>query len=443
MPTAVGALAAEASAAAVAMERSPQQQQLQRTSGVGVPLPHAIEPIYLDYNATTPVFPEAAEAMRPFLLEGFGNPSSGHAYGRRTAAAVAAARASVAALVGAAGPDEVHFCGCGTEADAWAIEGAVFAARRRGAARPHVVTSAIEHPAVLATLAALEERGLACYTAVPVSAEGLVDPRTVAAAVRPGETVLVTVGSIQPIAEIAEVARAAGALMHTDAAQSIGKARGAGAGLLAQTLWVEVDVGRLGVDALTIVGHKFGAPKGMAALYIRRGVQLDSLLFGGGQEHGRRAGTESVLLIAGLGAAAEAAQRELPALASHMRATRAALAAALLSGLPPGAARVNGPADGARRLPNTLSVSLRGVDAGALLAGLGDRVAASAAAACHSAAGGAASHVLRAMGAADDADYARGALRLSTGRHTTAEEAARAAALIRAAAAEQNAEFAL
>jgi cysteine desulfurase len=137
------------------------------------------------------VFPEAAEAMVPFLTE-FGNPSSGHDYGRRTAAAVAAARASVAALVGAA-PEEVHFCGCGTEADAWAIEGAVFAARRRGAARPHVVTSAIEHPAVLATLAALEERGLCSSTAVPVSSEGVVDAAAVRAAVRPGETVLVTV----------------------------------------------------------------------------------------------------------------------------------------------------------------------------------------------------------------------------------------------------------
>lgn len=177
-------------------------------------------------------------------------------------------------------------------------------------------------------------------------------------------------GSIQPVAELAALARARGALAHTDAAQSVGKAA--------------LDVGRLGVDLMTIVGHKFGAPKGVAALYVRRGTRIERLLCGGGQEGGRRAGTENVLLIAGLGAAAELVSRELPATAAHMAALRDSLQSQLLEALPTGAARINGPADGALRLPNTLSIGIAGVSAAALLAELSEQLAASAGAACHS-----------------------------------------------------------
>lgn len=429
------------------------------SSAVGAPLPHLRDCVYLDYNATTPIFPEVRDAMRPFTFELFGNPSSGHAYGRQTAAAVADARAAVAALVNAEHPDEIKFVGCGTEADNWAIWGTVMAARQRwlgdggggsgdgagggadgnggsaeeGAALPplpHVVTGAIEHPAVLACLEALARARLLEYTAVGAGADGRVSAEAVRAAIRPGRTVLVTVmhshnevGSLNPIAEIAAAARAAGALMHTDAAQSIGK--------------VAVDVGALGVDLATIVGHKFGAPKGVAALYVRRGAALAPLLSGGGQEGGARAGTESVLLIAGLGAAADIARRELAAVSAHMAAAREALLEALLAGLPEGAARVNGPADPDQRLPNTLSISIRGLNAAALLAALSGKLAASAAAACHSgAAGGCGSPALAAMGVG--AEWAAGTLRLSVGHHTTMDDVKRAAALILEEAARQG-----
>ncbi|KAL4448398.1 hypothetical protein ABPG75_005617 [Micractinium tetrahymenae] len=392
-----------------------------RLPGLGESLPYFSQTgcIYLDWNATTPVFPEVAEAMRPYLTA-FGNPSSAHAYGRPCNEAVDLARRQVAAMVGAE-PGEVHFTSCGTEADAWAIWGAVMAARKRhgNGVLPHVVSSCIEHPAVVETLASLAAQGLLTHTAVPVNEEGLVSPADVAAAIRP-ETVLVTVmhsnnevGSVQPIAELAALARERGVLMHSDAAQSLGK--------------VAVDVKELGVDMLTIVGHKFGAPKGVAALYIRQGVQIERLLCGGGQEFGRRAGTESVLLLVGLGTAAAIVSRELPATAAHMAALRDSLQEQLLAGLPAGTARVNGPAEPAARLPNTLSIGIAGIQASTLLAELSDRLAASAGAACHSN-GGAVSAVLRAMGV--PTQPALGTLRLSVGRHTTQADVDAAAQMI-------------
>lgn len=410
------------------------------SSGIGVPLPHLQSCIYMDYNATTPIFPEVRDAMLPFTFELSGNPSSGHAHGRKTAAAVREAREAVAALVNAASADEIRFVGCGTEADNWAIVGAVMAARRRwrvgggngdgGDTLPHVVTTSIEHPAVLECLEALRRDGLCEFTAVGVDGAGVVSAADVAAAIRPGRTVLVTVmhsnnevGSIQPVAEIAAAARATGALMHSDAAQSVGK--------------TPVDVQALGVDLLTVVGHKFGAPKGVAALYVRRGVEIDALLRGGGQEFGARAGTESVLLIAGLGAAAALARRELAPLSAHMAARRDELEAALLGGFAAmGAeARVNGPAEASARLPNTLSLSVRGLDAARLLADLSDRLAASAAAACHTGSHARVSAVLAAMGV-EDAAWGAGTLRLSVGRHT-GSEVRDAAALILAEARKQ------
>ncbi|KAL1530207.1 hypothetical protein AB1Y20_001122 [Prymnesium parvum] len=399
-----------------------------RRGGVGSPLPRAREHgacIYLDYQATTPVFPEVAAAAEPFLRLHWGNPSSGHAFGRTSAAAVVRARAHCAALL-SAHADEILFTSCGSEADNHAIVGALVReeARRRaegdeGLALPHLVTSVVEHPAVVECVRALQAAGRLRVTWVGVDATGRVDAREVALAVEP-TTVLVSVmhsnnevGALQPVAEIARLVRTCSlrpdVLLHTDAAQSAGKLR--------------LDVRELGVDLLTLVGHKFGAPKGVGALYVRRGVALPSLLHGGGQEGGRRAGTESVLLLVAMGEAARLAVDELDSLRAHMSATRERLAARLQAGLPAGAVRIHGPAEPSARLPNTLSVGIEGVRAAELLARLQERVAASAGAACHS--GGAVSAVLKAMGV--PLEVAVGTLRLSTGRHTTMEEVERAA----------------
>jgi cysteine desulfurase len=409
--------------------------------GLGQPLSHLDACIYLDYNATTPIFPEVSDAMLPFVTTHFGNPSSGHVYGAACRRAVDGARASVAALIGAASPSEICFVGCGTEADNWAIWGTTMAARARlPSRRPHVVASVVEHPAVLEFLSAMQLQGLLRYTLVPVGADGAVDPEAFAAAVEP-DTCLATLmhsnnelGTLQPVAAAAAAVRRRAAeiviesdgpigdkcsvksvLFHTDAAQSLGK--------------VQVDVTDLGVDLLTVVGHKFGAPKGVGALYVRKGVYIERLLAGGGQEGGRRAGTESVLLLSGLGAAADVAASELPEAAAHMAAMRDRLLCALRSSpsSPWAEATVNGPEDPAGRLPNTLSITLRGFKAAEALAQLSHGLAASAGAACHT--GGAAmSHVLAATGLS--AEEAAGTLRLSTGRHTTAAEVDAAALVL-------------
>jgi cysteine desulfurase NifS/selenium donor protein len=356
-------------------------------------------PVYLDYNATTPVDPEVAEAMLPFLTQRFGNPSSGHPYGVEARAAVEAARRQVAALLGAR-PEELVFTSGGTEGSNTVIQGVARLLRGKGR---HVVTSAIEHPAVLEPCALLEEDGWS-VTRVRVGGEGRVDPADVAAAITDG-TVLVTVmhannevGTIQEIAEIARLAHERGVLVHTDAAQSVGK--------------VPVDVAALGVDFLTLAGHKLYAPKGVGALWIRSGLALPPLLRGASHEAGRRAGTENVLEIVGLGKACEVAQRRLAADARRFEELRERLAEALVreaAGL-----RRNSPRQ--RCLPNTLSVSFPGIDASALLAEVGEKVAASAGAACH-AAGVEISSVLRAMGIPEE--DAMGTVRFSVGRGTT------------------------
>lgn len=305
-----------------------------------------------------------------------------------------------------------------------------------------MVTSNIEHPAVTACLRALKEEGLISeFIAVPVDSEGLLDPMLVAAAVKPGRTALVTimhsnneVGSVQPIQEIVVACRRAAngspLLVHTDAAQSIGK--------------VPFDVAALDVDLATVVGHKFGAPKGVAALYVRKSVRLEPILHGGGQEHGLRAGTECVPLIVALGAAADVVRTEAGALHRHLNVMRERLLANLQDGLGKYNVRVNGPApaeDGAaadttrpRALPNTLSVGLRGIKAGQLLQELRELMAASAGAACHTAdqANAQVSFVLQAMSV--PREFALGTLRLSVGRHTTAAEVDRASELIITAA---------
>jgi len=385
----------------------------------GEPAGLAGQPVYLDYNATTPVDPRVVAAMLPYLGTHFGNPSSAHSYGLAPHAALERARAQVAALIGAE-PAEILFTGSGSEADATAIRGVVTAAIRGGARRPHVVTQATEHPAVLAACDYVRDHHGAEVTVLGVDARGLVDPRDLAAALRP-ETVLVSImrannetGVLQPIAELADITRGHGALFHTDAAQAVGK--------------IPVDVAGLGVDLLTLVGHKFYAPKGIAALYIRAGVSLEALIGGGGQEQGRRGGTENVPYAAALGAAAELAAAELTAgSAGRLAGLRDRLQRELQLRLP-GRVHTNG--SDAPRLPQTLNVSIDGTRGHAVLAACPD-LAASTGSACH-----AGTHlpspVLAAMGV--DEERALAALRLSLGRWSTEADVLTAAKAIAATA---------
>jgi cysteine desulfurase len=368
------------------------------------------EPIYLDHNATTPVLEEVVLAMLPWLRSGFGNPSSGHAYGRRARAAVEAARAEVAALLGAE-PDEIVFTSGGTEASNLAIRGAALA---RPALR-HVVTSVVEHPATVEPCRALGAEGYDVAWLL-VDESGRVRPSDAGRALR-DETLLVTVmhaqnetGVLMPIAEIARAAHARrpDVLVHTDAAQSVGK--------------VPVDVDTLGVDLLTLAGHKLYAPKGVGALYVRRGTHLAPFVRGAGHERGLRPGTENVASIVGLGVACTRAARDLAHEADRVRALRDLLLARLAERIP--GLALNG--DPEERLPNTLSVRFPRVTGTALLARATD-VAASTGSACHDG-GEEASRAITAMGIAP-AD-ALGTVRLSLGRGTTEADVARAAAAL-------------
>jgi cysteine desulfurase len=376
-------------------------------------------PVYLDYNATTPVDPRVTAAMWPYLADFFGNPSSSHPYADAPRRALAEARAQVAGLIGA-GPGEIVFTGSGSEADLLALRGAVLAS---GRPHPQVITQATEHPAVLKTCRALERLHGARLTVLPVDPEGLIEPTALAAALTE-DTVLVSVmaannetGVLQPITELAALAHERGALLHCDAAQAVGK--------------IPLNVGALGVDLLTIVGHKMYAPKGAAALYVRDGVRLEPVVYGGGQEHGLRAGTENVALAVALGTAAQIAAGELADGApARIAVLRDDLHQRLTAALP-GRVHLNGPEK--NRLPNTLNVSVDGVLGHELLAAAPE-LAASTGSACHSGTH-TASPVLTAMGL--DRDRALGALRLSLGRWTTPGDIETAAAsLIRAAAAQ-------
>ncbi|MBL9099852.1 MAG: cysteine desulfurase [Myxococcales bacterium] len=324
----------------------------------------ADDPIYLDHNATTPLLPEVVDAMQPYLRVHFGNPSSGHVHGRRARAAVDRARAQVAALI-AADPDEVVFTSGGTEANNLAIRGV--AAARPG--RPRIVTTAVEHPATAAPCAWLEGQARTC-TRVPVDARGLVD-LDVARHALTDDTALLTVihahnetGVIQPIAALAGLAHAVGAVVHTDAAQSLGK--------------LAVDVRALDVDLLSLAGHKLYAPKGVGALYVRQGTRVLPFTLGAGHERGLRPGTENVASIVGLGVACELAARDLDALARrllHLRELLWSLLHADVRGL----ARSGGPE---HCLPNTLSVRFPGVRGPDVLAAAPE-LAASTGSACH------------------------------------------------------------
>ena len=373
-------------------------------------------PIYLDNNATTPVAREVADAMVPFLYEHFGNPSSPYAYGAVTKQAVAAARAQVAGGVGCEAA-EIIFTSGGTESNNYAIKGVALAGRERSR---HIITSAVEHPAVVEVCRWLEGQGFQ-ITVLPVDGYGLVDPGDLERAITP-ETLLVTVmhannevGTIQPIAELAAIAHRHGAWMHTDAAQSMGK--------------IPVDVEALGVDLLTVAGHKLYAPKGIGALYVRSGVALDLLIHGAGQEGGRRPGTENVLLAVGLGCACEIAGRDLDANMVHFAAMRGRLYEGLARELGEAAIRRNGHPE--KCLPNTLSLSFRGVEANTLLAEIADEVAASAGAACHADEVDV-SAVLQALQL--PTEWAVGTVRFSVGRSTTADQIDRAVAVVAEAA---------
>ena len=375
-----------------------------------------MKPIYLDYNGTTPHDPEVIAAMRLFLEEEFGNPSSGHLYAVKPRQALNTARRHVADLLNCA-PEEIVFTSGGTEANNWAIVGSARALRDRGR---HIITSNFEHPAVLNVCRFLEKEGCR-VTCIPVDGQGLVSVADVEAALRP-DTILITimhanneVGTTQPIAEIAALAKSRGIRVHTDAAQSLGKIR--------------VDVNLLGVDLLSLAGHKLYAPKGVGALYIREGLSIENFMHGAGQEMGKRPGTENILEIVGLGKACEVADRDLEKNRRSMQTMRDRLHAAIAAGIKD--VRLNGHPE--KRLPNTLSLSFRNLEANRLLEAIGSEVAASAGAACH-ADSVEISHVLQAMGVPED--WAKGTLRLTTGRMTTHQEVDRAAHVIREAVVE-------
>ncbi len=371
-------------------------------------------PIYLDYNGTTPHHPEVIAAMRPYLEQEFGNPSSTHWFGIAPKRAVTKARAQVASLLNC-DPKEIVFTSGGTESNNHAIIGTALANREKG---NHVITCRIEHPAVLEVCRSLESRGFE-VTYLPVDEFGMVSVADVERAVTP-RTILITimhanneVGTIQPIREISEIARKAGIVLHTDAAQSAGK--------------IPTDVRSLGVDLLSVAGHKLYAPKGIGALYIGEGAKLEKFMLGAGQEMGTRAGTENVLEIVGLGTACEIAGRDLEQNARHLKLMRDMLHEGLGKRLSEGM-KLNGHPEA--RLPNTVSLSFRGLEATRILEEIGLDVAASPGAACHSDTV-TISHVLEAM--AIPLDWAKGTLRFSTGRMTTPEEIDRAVEVVASA----------
>jgi cysteine desulfurase len=356
--------------------------------------------VYFDNNATTPLAPEVFEAMRPYLVEDYGNASSIHWFGQRAKAGMEKAREQVARLLNAR-TSEIVFSSGGTESDNAAIFGIVEAARGE---RKHVVTTAIEHPAVLATTRALEKRGVA-VTYVRVGPSGVVDPADVAAALGP-ETVLITVmhannelGTVQPIAEIGRLARERDIYFHTDAVQSAGK--------------IPVDVERLGVDLLTLSAHKLNGPKGVGALYVRRGTILRPLLYGGHHERDRRPGTENVAGIVGLGAAAEMARGHMQEEGRRLAALRDRLEAGIVASVPH--VRVNG--DRAARVPNTTNITFDDVEGEGFVIAMDLRgIACSTGSACSSGSLEP-SHVLTAIGLRPE--QARASIRFSLGRFNT------------------------
>lgn len=365
--------------------------------------------IYLDYNATTPIAQEVAEAMMPYITEDFGNPSSAHFIGARAREALENAREQICTLLGC-DRDEIIFTGGGTESNNMVLKGVAWTLREKGR---HIITTRIEHPSIMNTALFLMENEYD-VTFLPVDEFGTLDPGEVKRAIRK-DSILITVmhanneaGTIQPIAEISALAKEHGVLFHTDAAQSIGK--------------IETKVGDLGVDLLTIAGHKLYAPKGVGALYLRKGVNIEPLLHGGGQERGLRSGTENVILNVGLGKACELIHGNLSKEIPRIETLRDRLYEQIASAVPE--AVVHGHPE--QRLPNTLFISFPGMVGEEILSGIPD-LCASTGAACHDKSVSL-SHVLGAMGVAKEVGM--GAIRLSLGRPTTEDEIDQAARLI-------------
>lgn len=362
-----------------------------------------MERIYLDNAATTRVRPEVAEAVLPAMTETYGNASSVHSFGREAKKAMEKARAQVAAAIGAK-KEEIYFTAGGSEADNWAIKGAAHALRRKGL---HIITTAIEHHAVLHTCQALEKEGFE-VTYLPVDEYGLVTPEQVEAAIRP-DTILVSVmaanneiGTIEPIAEIGAVCRAHKVLFHTDAVQAVGH--------------MPLDVAAMQIDMLSLSGHKFYAPKGVGALYIRTGVRIENLIEGGAQERNRRAGTENVPAIVGMGKAIELITAEMAEENARISGLRDRLIAGILDAIPE--SRLNG--HPTKRLPGNVNVSIRYIEGEALLLSLDMAgIAASSGSACTSGSLDP-SHVLLAIGLPHE--IAHGSLRLTIGRDNTQDE---------------------
>jgi len=359
--------------------------------------------IYLDHNATTPLHPGVLEAMLPYYKEAFGNPSTIYSFGQETRKATDEAREKVANLIGAS-PEEIIFTSGGTEADNVALKGVASALEKKG---KHIVTSSIEHHAVLSTLKYLEKRGYK-VSFLPVDEHGWLDPREIEEAIT-SQTVLISVmhannevGTIEPISEIGEIARKAGIYLHTDAVQTIGK--------------IKVNVDDLKVDLLSLSAHKFYGPKGVGALYVRKGTRIHPLLHGGYQERRRRAGTENVAGIVGLGKAAEIASKEMVQQSRRESNLRDKLEKMIKENI--NHCRLNG--HPTRRLPNTLNVSFEFIEGESLILNLDLKgIAASTGSACTSGSLEP-SHVLMAMGVAPE--IAQGSIRFSLGRDTRKED---------------------
>ncbi len=364
--------------------------------------------IYLDYAATTPVAPEVLEEMLPFLTSACGNPSSVHAEGREAKKALENARRKIAAGIGAE-PQEIYFTSGGTESDNWALKGAAFAGRHRG---NRILISAVEHHAVLDTCAWLEKQGFEIVR-MPVDRYGWLDPETVRRMID-DRTILISVmtanneiGTIQPVAEIGAAARERGIPFHTDAVQAVGS--------------IPVDVRKMNADMLSLSGHKIYGPKGIGALYVRRGIRIDSLLNGGSQERGLRAGTENVAGAAGLGKAMELAVGKQEEESCRLSQLRDGIISSVLNGIP--GASLNGHPE--RRLPNNCSFTFDRIESEALLLRLDlYGISASGGSACTSGSVDP-SHVLLALGMAPE--KANGSIRLTLGKHTTREDTMTAA----------------
>ena len=360
--------------------------------------------VYMDNGATTRVTEPVFEAMKPYFCEVYGNPSSVHSFGRESRHVVEEAREQVAKALNAE-PREIYFTGCGTESDNWAVRGAAYANIKKG---KHIITTAIEHHAILHTCEQLEKEGFE-VTYLPVDEYGLVTAAQLEAAIRP-DTVLVSVmmanneiGTIEPIAELAAVCKAHNVLFHTDAVQAIGS--------------VEIDVKAMGIDMLSLSGHKFHAPKGIGALYVRKGVRLQHLINGGAQERGQRAGTENLASIVGIGKAIKIATGNIEKHNQQLSAIRDHMIQRILTEIP--YTRLNGHPE--KRLPGNVNVCFRFIEGEALLLSLDIKgIAASSGSACTSGSLDP-SHVLLAIGLPHE--IAHGSLRLTISEETTMEEA--------------------